>query len=53
MTLDSVEKQIQLLEREMRQLESSEEYEAVMEIMDKLYDLEQERDRLSYEENAN
>lgn len=50
--MESIDKQIQLLEREMRQLEASGEYEALMEVMDKIYELEKERDKLSLENNS-
>jgi len=50
--MESIEKQIHALEKEMENLESSGEYEAVMELMDKIYELEKERDKIEYEQNS-
>ncbi len=46
MNKEAIEKQIILLEREMRQLEASEEYEALVDLLEKIDELERERDSL-------
>lgn len=46
MNKESIDKQIILLEREMRQLEASEEYEALADVLEKIDELERERDAM-------
>jgi len=49
MNLESIETQIKLLEREMHQLEASEEYEALADVLERIDELERERESLLLE----
>lgn len=53
MNSESIATQIKFLEREMHQLEASEEYEALADILERIDELERERDRLLLEEAPN